>query len=185
MDLPDKFEEAFDSLTKGRHISNHDGEVYKSLMDYTARYRQLFNALGYEFISDPQGFYYFNGPKQRNLGKGVEQAALFTFIMVDWLSDNDNSIEDGLFSDVRAIKDLPHLQSDRYRGYMRQAGGDDEGNLKRIINAMERSGFLRVLDDKIQFLAPTRRILKICMALAKKAPDVTPDVDREEVGEEA
>ncbi|MDC6179676.1 hypothetical protein C2I33_10845 [Ralstonia solanacearum] len=185
MDLPDKFEEAFDSLTKGRHISSYDGEVFKSLMEHTARYRQLFDALGYELVSDPQGFFHFNGTKQRNLSKSVEQAALFTFIMVDWLSDNDSSVEDGLFSDARAIKDLPHLQSDRYRSYMRQAGGDDENNLKRIINAMERSGFLRVMDDKIQFLAPVRRILKICMALTRKTPTMTPDAEPAGAGEEA
>ncbi|MCF1442001.1 condensin complex protein MksE [Ralstonia nicotianae] len=185
MDLPDKFEEAFDSLTKGRHISSYDGEVFKSLMEHTARYRQLFDALGYELVSDPQGFFHFNGTKQRNLSKSVEQAALFTFIMVDWLSDNDSSVEDGLFSDALAIKDLPHLQSDRYRSYMRQAGGDDENNLKRIINAMERSGFLRVMDDKIQFLAPVRRILKICMALAGKTPTMAPDAEPAGAGEEA
>ncbi|MFD2424796.1 hypothetical protein ACFSUI_12600 [Ralstonia solanacearum] len=68
---------------------------------------------------------------------------------------------------------------------MRQAGGDDENNLKRIINAMERSGFLRVMDDKIQFLAPARRILKICMALARKTPIMTPDAEPAGAGEEA
>ncbi|WP_165948003.1 condensin complex protein MksE, partial [Burkholderia pyrrocinia] len=119
------------------------------------------------FVADQHGFYYFNGSK-KGLAKGVEQYALFTYIMIDWLSDNDHGIEDGLFGASRHVRDLPHLKSERYRGYMRQIGGDDEMNLIRIVGNMERAGFVRQSADRIQFLAPTRRILKVCIDLAKR-----------------
>ncbi|CAD6547691.1 hypothetical protein ACFQ3P_25945 [Paraburkholderia sabiae] len=167
MDLPDKLEDAFAQLARGRHISSVDGEVFTSLSAHTGRYREIFAALGFEFIADPHGFYYFNGSK-KGLAKGVEQYALFTYIMIDWLSDNDHGVEDGLFGVARPIRDLPHLKSERYRGYLRQIGGDDEVNLNRIISNMERAGFVRQNADRIQFLSPTRRILKVCLDLAKR-----------------
>ncbi|WP_349609000.1 hypothetical protein [Cupriavidus sp. DF5525] len=171
MQLPPKLEESFRLLSKGRHISSLDGEVFNSLTQETDRYRAVFDALGYELVDDPQGFFYFNGTRN-GLNRTVSEFALFTFIMVDWLSDNDTSIEIGLFGTVRPLEELPHLQSDRYRGYMRQAGGDDADNLRRIIQRMDGAGFLRLYDEKIQFLAPTRRILKVCLALGKKSAEV-------------
>jgi len=167
MDLPDKLEDAFSLLAKGRHISSQDGELFTSLSTHTERYRELFGALGFELITDPHGFYYFNGSKRGN-ARGVEQFALFIYIMVDWLSDNDSSIEEGLFNGPRAIDELPHLKSERYRGYLKQAGISGEEDLRRVISRMAGAGFVRTNDDKVEFLSPTRRILQVCLTLAPK-----------------
>jgi hypothetical protein len=167
MDYPKRLDDIFEALAKGRHISSQDGELFSILTEHGEHCRRHFAAIGFELVNDSRGFFYFNGAR-KGAAQGVEKFALFTFIMVDWLSDNDSSIEEGLFGTSRVVSELPHLTTDRYRGYLKQAGIENQEHLLQVLRRMDQCGFVRIDDDRITFLAPIRRIFDACLSVNKK-----------------
>lgn len=166
--LPPKLGEAFEALVKGRHISSFDGEVFYDLQQNFDAYRTVFDALGYELHNHPRGFFYFH--KAGSSSDAVEQAAVFVWIMVDWMSDQGMSITEEITTREFQLSQLPHLQSDRYRSYMERLKLPDEAQMRSLLMTMSRRfGFIRTSNDYVsfRFLPAVYRLLDAAQEVPK------------------
>jgi chromosome condensin MukBEF MukE localization factor len=165
MDLPEKLDLAFQSLSLGKHITIEDGEVWQLLNKSIPEYQEVFSALGFELVSDSRGFFYFHG-SVRGLSDGTEKLALFVYVLVDWLADNGKNVIESLFSTEYYVDALPHLTNDRYKGYMAQVSVTDQKELNSVIKKMNNLGFARITDQdpmKFRLLSPIWRMLETCL----------------------
>lgn len=165
--LPDKLGAAFEALSQGRHVCATDTDLFRDLQERTEDYKQVFSALGFRLDHDARGFFYFHG-SAGGLAQDSERIALFMFILVDWLNDKGEGL-DALFGRAFTLDDLPHMASDRYRGYLRQTGVEDAEGLRKVVSRMARFGFA---DDqgggRFRFLPPIHRLLDACIEMAAR-----------------
>lgn len=165
MYLPEKLDLAFQFLSRGRHITIEDGEVWQLLNNSISEYQEVFRALGFELVGDSRGFFYFHG-STRGLSDGTEKLALFIYVLVDWLADNGDNIIESLFAKEYDANALPHLTNDRYKGYMSQVSVSDQKELNLIIKNMNNLGFAKITEQeplKFRFLSPIWRMLETCL----------------------
>jgi len=165
MQLPEKLGDVFKALSRGRHITIEDGELWQHLNDSTDAYTEIFRALGFEMISDAHGYFYFNG-SDKTLNDGTQKIAIFIYIMSDWIADNKDTLIDAFFENEFRVADLPHLTHDRYRGYMERVAINDTSDLQKTIGKMSRLGFIRITREEPQsfrFMPPIWRIIDFCM----------------------
>lgn len=165
MQLPEKLDLAFQSLSQGRHITIEDGEVWQLLNKSISEYQVVFSALGFELVSDSRGFFYFHG-SSRGLSDGTEKLALFIYVLVDWLADNGKNVIESLFGNEYDAGALPHLANDRYKGYMAQVSVSGQKELNDIIKKMNKLGFAKITDQepmKFRLLSPIWRMLETCL----------------------
>lgn len=165
MHLPEKLDLAFQSLSLGRHITIEDGEVWQLLNKSISEYQAVFSALGFELVSDSHGFFYFHG-SNRGLSDGTEKLALFIYVLVDWLADKGDNIIESLFGKEYDADALPHLNNDRYKGYMAQISVSDQKELNGIIKKMGNLGFAKITEMepmKFRLLSPIWRMLETCL----------------------
>ncbi len=159
-DLP-RLKEAFEVLRRGRHICPEDGDIYWAMHDHLDRFQDLFSHLGFHLEVHPRDFYYFRG--QGNLSDAGARMAVFMFILLEALGDQGTSVEEDLMTRTFSLADLPHLKSDRYRSYLKEAGIDGEEGLELVIRNMERFGFLRRMGEaSFCFRIPVYRFLDLC-----------------------
>lgn len=178
MQLPEKLDLAFQSLSLGRHITIEDGEVWQLLNKSISEYQAVFSALGFELVNDSRGFFYFHG-SNRGLSDGIEKLALFVYVLVDWLADNGNNVIESLFGKEYAADALPHLTNDRYKGYMAQVSVNDQKDLNGVIKKMNNLGFAKVTDQepmKFRLLSPIWRMLETCLNSSLDASE-QPEID--------
>lgn len=165
MDMPEKLDSIFQLLSRGRHISIEEGEVWQLLNNSTSDYQEVFAALGFELVSDSRGYFYFHG-SSRGLSDGTEKVALFVYVLVDWLADNGDNILESLFTTDFDANALPHLSNGRYNGYMSQVSVGDMKDLNLIIKNMSNLGFAKIVEQeplKFRFLSPIWRMLETCL----------------------
>ncbi len=165
MDLPEKLDSIFQLLSRGRHITIVDGEVWQLLNNSISEYQEVFRALGFELVSDSRGYFYFHG-SARGLSDGTEKVALFIYVLVDWLADNGDNIIESLFTKEFEANTLPHLTNGRYKGYMSQVSVSDQKDLNQIINTMSKLGFAKIEELeplKFRFQSPVWRMLETCL----------------------
>lgn len=177
LDIPARLDEIFRELSRGRHLSAHDGDLYISLEQRSDDYILLFGKLGFELVHDARGFYYFAG-SNRGIASGVQRLALFVYIFIDWLADSGENITEALAGKAFAVDALPHLSSDRYRGYLAHVDVVNAEGLADIIRTMDNFGFAKQMGDgSFRFLPPVHRIVDACTA--SKPEDTTADKSKE------
>lgn len=190
-DLPEHLSKAFERMSRGRHVSSDDGDVYYDLQQRFETYQVIFESLGFPLIRNARGFFYFQ--KESPLSETIEQIAVFVWILVDWLADSGRSISDEILTTEFTTADLPHLKSDRYRLYAERARFGGEPLLKGVLKNMRRLGFLRSQNEleTFFFLSPIFRILEAGQAVisvteAEKAgKEETAAVQADNEGDEA
>jgi hypothetical protein len=164
IDLPEKLDEIFRELSRGRHLSGQDVELFTALERRSDDYAHIFRNLGFELVHDARGFYYFFG-SNRGIAGGVQRLALFVYILIDWLADTGESITDALAGKAFTLSSLPHLASDRYRGYLSHVDVDNADGILDIVRNLENFGFARQIGDgSFRFLPPVHRIVDAVLA---------------------
>lgn len=163
LDNLEKLEEIFRELSRGRHLSAADGDLFAALEKYPTEYQALFKKLGFELVCDARGFYYFFGA--RATANNVNRLALFLYILIDWLADNGEGITAALAGKSFNLNELPHLSSERYRSYLSHVGIATPADLAETIRTMENFGFLaQTGDGTFRLLPPAHRIVDACVA---------------------
>lgn len=156
--------EAFDLLRSGYHISRDDGNLYWALHDNIDAYVDLFKHLGFRLECHPRDFYYFHG--EGDLSETSSRMALFVFILVEWLADRGENVEEAVMAAPFTIEDLPHLKSERYKAAMKEVGVMDQEGIVAILRTMERFGFVRRQGDRVfRFRTPAYRFFDLCLAV--------------------
>jgi hypothetical protein len=165
--IPPCIKEVFEALSRGRHISAYDPELYADLQLHFELYKHLFQALGFALESNARGFYYFE--REGSASDAIEQAAVFLWIIVDWMADKGMSISEQITLHDFVTAELPHFQTDRYRSYMDRLKVTDEASVRRLLLAMNRFGFLRSNNDyaNFKFLPPIYRLLQAAEVVAR------------------
>ncbi len=133
--------EIFDLLRRGRHIAEADADYYWALKDNLDKYTAFFDQLGFTLTAHGRGFYYFHEPV--TFSDRSRRMAVFMFVLIEHLADRGEPIEDTLLSRVFRLEELPHFTSDRYRGYMKEAGIADSADLLNVLRGMELLGFVK------------------------------------------
>lgn len=159
-ELP-KLKEVFNKLRSGRHVSGEDGTIYGALAEHEEEFRALFDSLGFVLLRHRRDFFYFRGSSgYSSFGTRI---AVFFFILVEWISEKGQRLEETLFTQSFLITDLPHFQRERYRKYMSEAGMEDEDSLHNLFQRMERLGFIRRENEhSLRFRTPAYRLLDLC-----------------------
>lgn len=164
MESQDKLEEIFRDLSRGRHISAFDGELYAELEQHADEYRVLFRRLGFDLVQNARGYFFFHGSSRGTAG-GIQKLALFVYILIDWLADNGESIAEAMSGRSFDIEKLPHLASDRYKGYLKHVDVTSQDDLADIIRTLDNLGIARTNGDgTFIFLPPIYRIIDACLA---------------------
>jgi hypothetical protein len=172
LDHLEKLDDIFRELSRGRHLSAADGDLFGALEKHPAEYQALFKKLGFELVCDARGFYYFFGA--RATANNVNRLALFLYILIDWLADNGEGITAALAGKSINVDQLPHLTSDRYRGYLAHVGIATPADLAETIRTMENFGFLaQGSDGAFRLLPPAHRIVDACVAAGLDAEKTT------------
>lgn len=158
--FPPLLSEAFASLTRGRHISSDDGEVFYAIQNNTTAYESIFTALGFSLRTHSRGFYFFE--REGLPSEAIEQFSIFVFIMIDWMADAGISITDEILTREFVVSELPHYKTDRYSSYMARCKLPTDSQLRLLLKAMRRAGFLRADNELIsfRFLPPIYRIIE-------------------------
>lgn len=163
LDHLEKLEDIFRELSRGRHISAADGDLFAAIEKHPTDYQKVFRKLGFDLVCDARGFYYFFG--SRATANNVNRLALFLYILIDWLADNGEGITAALAGKSFNIDHLPHLGSERYRGYLAHVGIATPGDITETIRTMENFGFLaQGSDGTFRLLPPAYRIVDACVA---------------------
>jgi len=156
-----KLAEIFRLLRDGRHLCLEDGELYTALEENAEGFSELFNALGYGLKPHRKGIYYFHGDAA--VTDTARRFAMFTFILVEYLGDSGQGIEEALFTSSFEVEELPHLKSDRYRETMAEMGVSNTEDLGKLVRSMERFGFATADGDQVRFRRPMYRLIDLCV----------------------
>jgi hypothetical protein len=158
-DLPLK-RELFEKLKSGHHISMDESEMYRALSENEDTFRDFFGSIGFSLMRHSRNFFYFEGTGS---GTFSARAAVFFFILVEWLSDQGSSVTESLFSQLTQVDKLPHLNRDRYRKYMLEAGIDSGDGLLTLLKRMDKLGFIHMEEERaFIFKTPAYRFLDLC-----------------------
>jgi hypothetical protein len=164
-----KLKEVFEVLRRGRHLCPEDGDLYWALRDHLEAFTDLFSHLGFRLVAHPRDFFYFEG--EGSLSEVSARMALFLFILIEHLADQGLAVEEGLMTRAFSLPELPHLGSDRYRAYLKEAGVEGEEGLEGILKNLERFGFARRTGGTgFRFRPPAYRFLDLCHEVLRKVP---------------
>jgi len=173
LDLP-KLAEIFEALRRGKHLSMRDGDIFHALKRQHSQYEALFDSLGFKLVHHPRDFFYFFDTN--NFTELSARMAVFMFILVESLADKGDSVEETVLTRRFTYKELPHLQGERCRTYMREAGVTSPEDLVKIVQTMERFGFARRLDEEsFMFEVAIYRFLDLCMEMAAEQEQAEAD----------
>ncbi len=162
--------EVFEALRRGKHISMKDGDLFHALKQHETVYEQLFSKLGFKLVRHARDFFYFLD--NTNFTDLSARIAVFMFILVEYLADNGETVEDTIMTRRFAYKNLPHLHGERYQAYMREAGVLTAEDLAAVVRTMERFGFTRRMDaETFHFDVPIYRFLDLCMDMAAESEE--------------
>ncbi len=153
----------FEQLRRGRHICVFDAELYRALSQNEDKFVALFTALGFELVFHRRDFYYFRS--RQKLSESATRMALFVFILVEWLSNRGQDVEESLLNDTFLVDDLPHFTNERHKRIMNEAGVETNEDLDRVVAQLERFGYASrpPAGTTFQFRPPVCRFLDICL----------------------
>jgi chromosome condensin MukBEF MukE localization factor len=167
MELP-HMAEVFETLRRGKHISMRAGDLFHALKKHESPYEKLFAKLGFKMIHHTRDFFYFRDSS--NFTDLSAKMAVFMFILVEYLADQGDAVEDTVMTRRFSYQDLPHLHGERYQTYMREAGVSTPDELAAVVRTMERFGFTRRMDSEtFTFEVAIYRFLDLCMEMAAQA----------------
>ncbi len=166
-----QLDQIFLRLARGGHITADNSELYQPLREHERSFTDLFAHLGFRLVADSRGFYYFEGQLEQPLTPQVRKLAVFVFILVEALAEEADNVESAFFEREWQLAHLPHLQRERYLGYLKQLDVElTQDGLAGIVVALERFGFARRLDgERFRFLPPAYRFLDHCLKVAEAA----------------
>jgi hypothetical protein len=169
MNTPPHLREIFDLLTRGAHLSPEDEPMFSALSANFTAYAEYFAALGFELIRHPREFFYFAPDDPNRIHDTLPRIATFAYILVDHAANQGEPIEEFILGRNFLASTLPHFTLERYSSLLRQVDVLDEADLKRILDHMERLGWLKWLGpDEFRFLRPFHRVFDRCLELSKQ-----------------
>lgn len=158
-------EEIFGKLRRGEHICAEDGDYYYALRKDFDLFSDLFTQLGFRLECHPRDFFYFRGKSP--LSETSSRLALFIFILMEYLEGKGEPVVETLLTKSFAMDELPHLTTDRYRSYMKEAGVEDDEALEGLISNLSRLGIAQRKGNTFRFRAPIYRFFDICLRILK------------------
>jgi hypothetical protein len=166
--------ESFDHLTRGAHLSPEDEPLFSSLAASFDAYRDYFAALGFELVRHEREFFYFAPDNPEKVPDTLPRIAIFSYILIDHAANEGRPIEEYILGQNFLVGALPHFTLERYGALLRQVDVHDIADLTRVLDHMERIGWLKWLGpDEFRFLRPFHRVFDRCMALANEVPEST------------
>jgi hypothetical protein len=155
--------EIFEQLRRGRHLCVFDAELYRELSEHDVQFVTIFSALGFELKFHHRDFYYFHSRQKPS--EAATRMTLFVFILVEWLSNRGQDVEESLLCDIFSIDDLPHFINERHKRIMNEAGVESNEDLDRVISQLDRFGYVvrTHAGTTFRFRPPVCRFLDICL----------------------
>lgn len=159
--------EMFELLTRGRHLSPEDEPLFSALVaDYEA-YAGYFAPLGFKLVRHEREFFYFEPDHPEKMPETLPRIAVFAFVLVDHAANQGVAVEEYLLGRSFLIGNLPHFTLERYAALLRQVSVHDESDLVRVLDHMERLGWLKWLGtDEFRLLRPFHRVFDTCLRLS-------------------
>ncbi len=162
----------FEQLSSGRHLSSEDEPAFSALRADPEAYIAYFAPLGLKLKHHPREFFYFEPESSDATRDTMPRIAVFSFILIDHAANQGRSVEEHLMTQHFFISGLPHFTLDRYAAMLRQVGVEDNADIKRILNNMERLGWVKAIgDDEFRFLRPFHRVFDKCVELTTEPDD--------------
>lgn len=167
--------ELFEQLNRGCHLSPEDEPLFSALVaDYEA-YAAYFAPLGYRLVRHEREFFYFEPDHPEKMPDTLPRIAVFAYILVDHAANQGVAVEEYLLGRSFLLANLPHFTLERYAALLRQVAVHDEPDLVRVLDHLERLGWLKWLGkDEFRLLRPFHRIFDTCLRLAP-GPGATPE----------
>jgi hypothetical protein len=155
--------EIFDTLRGGYHYTPSDGEVFRALWTHFDAYRDAFDAFGLNLRKHPRRVVYLASGDEQDPGKQAREMGLFMLILVQWMGEHEGSIDPDLFEKTFFVDTLPHLQSNRYKEYMKAVDIHDSGGLESVVGTLIRLGFAEKSGQGFRFRNAAYRFLDLCL----------------------
>ncbi len=172
MNLLPHIQAIFDRLKRGYHIGPDDEPEFSALSSPRfEEYAAWFDALGLNLVRHEREFFYFEPEKQDSVPDTLPRIAVFSYILIDDAANQGrSSIEEFIFGQNFLVTALPHFTLDRYTALLRQVDVHDLGDLRNLLNHMERIGWVKCLgEEEFRFLRPFHRVFSKCIELAQTA----------------
>jgi hypothetical protein len=164
--------EIFDHLTGGCHLSSEDEPMFSALAANFDAYAEYFGSLGFELIRHEREFFYFAPDDPEKIPDTLPRIAVFAYVLIDHAANQGDAIEEFILGRNFLASALPHFSLERYAALLRQVDVHDAADLQRILDHLERLGWLKWLGpDEFRFLRPFHRVFDKCLELA---PAMTP-----------
>jgi hypothetical protein len=170
----------FNQLTRGSHLSPEDEPGFSALSaDYQA-YADYFAPLGFQLIRHEREFFYFAPANPERVAETLPRIAVFAYILVDHAANEGAAIEEYILGRNFLVSTLPHFSLERYMALLRQVDVLDEADLKRILDHLERLGWLKWLGpDEFRFLRPFHRVFDKCLEVSSELTPKATAADQE------
>ena len=166
--FPSAMNEVFAKLSSGYHICIEDGDIYRSLTENADYYRRLFDILGHRLSDGVDGIFYFL-PMDEKINELSKRYTAFMAIMYDWLADKGKEPVTSLTEEHFYLNQLPHLTVEQYKKVMGQLDVTDEKELLKIVNGLQKHGFLMLVDGSlIKFRKTVSRFVAIFTEVADR-----------------
>jgi len=156
-------------LSSGYHVCIEDGDIYRSLTENADYYQILFDILGYRLSNGADGIFYFL-PTDEKINELSKRYTAFMAIMYDWLADKGKEPVTSLTEEHFYLNQLPHLTVEQYKKVMGQLDITDEKELLKIVNGLQKHGFLILVDGSlIKFRKTVSRFVTMFTEVADRA----------------
>jgi chromosome condensin MukBEF MukE localization factor len=164
--------EIFDKLRAGSYITHEQGPLHAALADKYEDYKAYFEPLGLNLVRHPRDFFYLHTDAAENTppAASLPPIAVFCFIMIEAAANEGRPVEEYLLTERFTYAGLPHLNTDRYKAYLKGVGIDDEASLRKVVKSMARLGWAELFpDDTFRFLRPFHRVFDKCQEISEAA----------------
>lgn len=160
----------FEQLSRGRHLSPEDEPLFSALVADYETYAGYFAPLGYRLVRHEREFFYFEPDNPEKMPETLPRIAVFAYILVDHAANQGVAVEEYLLGRSFLTGNLPHFTLERYAALLRQVAVHDEADLVRVLDHMERLGWLKWLgNDEFRLLRPFHRVFDTCLRLSPTA----------------
>jgi hypothetical protein len=160
----------FDHLKRGCHLGPEDQPEFSALAGPRfEEYAKYFAALGFTLVRHEREFFYFEPENPETIPDTLPRIAVFSYIMVDYASNQGRSIEEFVFGQNFLVTALPHFAFDRYISLLRQVDVHDMDDLRAVLHRMEQLGWVKLKglgEDEFRFLRPFHRVFSKCLELS-------------------
>jgi hypothetical protein len=167
--------EIFDHCTRGCHLSPEDEPMFSVLSTKYEAYADYFEALGFDLVRHDREFFYFAPDDPEKVTDTLPRIAVFAYILIDHAANQGQPIEEYILGRNFLVSALPHFALERYSALLRQVDVHDAADLKRILDHLERLGWLKWLGpDELRFLRPFHRVFDKCLELSEEGRPALP-----------